>query len=87
MCVCVRVQLLYNNIKLCDHIVGHAITGGICQVNSNCILVEDGGLTSSYTIAHEIGHRLTVTNIITLPYIIIYTKYDRSSPLQYSIPY
>jgi len=36
---------------------GHAITGGICQTESNCVLVEDGGLTSAYTMAHEIGHR------------------------------
>ncbi|XP_065904141.1 A disintegrin and metalloproteinase with thrombospondin motifs 6-like isoform X2 [Dysidea avara] len=37
---------------------GHAITGGICQAQSNCVLVEDGGLTSAYTMAHEIGHSL-----------------------------
>jgi len=36
---------------------GFAITGGICQAQSNTILVEDGGLSSSYTIAHEIIHR------------------------------
>ena len=39
----------------------------MCQADSNCILVEDGGLTSSYTIAHEIGHRYL--RIYVIPYM------------------
>ena len=48
-----RLNQTINSFTL----LGLTTTGGICEANSNCILVEDGGLTSSYTIAHEIGHR------------------------------
>ena len=37
--------------------VGYSLVGSACDQAASCIAVRDLGLTSAFTIAHEIGHR------------------------------
>lgn len=37
--------------------VGYSLVGSACDPAASCIAVRDLGLTSAFTIAHEIGHR------------------------------
>ncbi|KAK9754190.1 ADAM-TS Spacer 1 [Popillia japonica] len=42
------------------HTLGIAEVGGMCSESSSCAIVKDNGLSSSYTIAHEMGHLLNM---------------------------
>ncbi|XP_012557771.2 A disintegrin and metalloproteinase with thrombospondin motifs 7 isoform X1 [Hydra vulgaris] len=42
--------------------IGFAYNEGACTRNRKCILVEDTGLSTAYTIAHELGHSLGLTH-------------------------
>lgn len=35
---------------------GLAELGTVCNPNRSCAIIEDNGLSSAFTIAHEIGH-------------------------------
>ncbi|KAI9517676.1 hypothetical protein NQZ68_000843 [Dissostichus eleginoides] len=41
--------------------VGIAYLGGVCSTKRKCVLAEDNGLNLAFTIAHELGHKLTWT--------------------------
>lgn len=38
--------------------IGVADLGSMCNPNAGCSIVRDKGLSTSYTIAHELGHVL-----------------------------
>ncbi|KRT81997.1 hypothetical protein AMK59_4945, partial [Oryctes borbonicus] len=42
------------------HTLGIAEVGGMCSESSSCAIVRDNGLSTSYTIAHEMGHLLNM---------------------------
>ena len=37
--------------------IGMAYIGGVCKPRRRCSIVEDIGLNTAFTIAHELGHR------------------------------
>ena len=41
--------------KVCQTL-GMAKLGQVCISGQNCALIEDSGINTAYTIAHEIGH-------------------------------
>jgi hypothetical protein len=38
------------------HTLGMARLGQVCTTVHNCAIIEDSGLNTAFTIAHEIGH-------------------------------
>lgn len=50
---------LCGKLKPCS-MVGLANVGQICNPENSCFIVEDTGLSASFTIAHELGHVLGV---------------------------
>lgn len=51
-----RVDLCASSNEPCDTL-GLAGLGTICDPNKSCNVNEDTGLSSAFTIAHEIGHK------------------------------
>lgn len=45
--------------KTCDTL-GLAQSGQICDPSSSCAVIEDNGLSAAFTIAHELGHVLSI---------------------------
>lgn len=62
------IALLLTRKDVCAHsdrpcgTIGLAYIGGTCTTNRKCAVVEDIGLSTAYTIAHEIGHNLGMTH-------------------------
>ncbi|XP_011497655.1 PREDICTED: A disintegrin and metalloproteinase with thrombospondin motifs 9-like [Ceratosolen solmsi marchali] len=55
-----RENLCHNpSQKRCDTL-GLAELGRMCSVGSSCAIVQDNGLATAFTIAHEIGHVLNM---------------------------
>ena len=54
------VFLLSSREDICKdtscHTLGMAKMGQLCDVVDSCAIVEDNGLGTPYSIAHEIGH-------------------------------
>lgn len=51
-----RENLCHNpGQKRCDTL-GLAELGRMCSLGSSCAIVQDNGLATAFTIAHEIGH-------------------------------
>ncbi|XP_050542210.1 A disintegrin and metalloproteinase with thrombospondin motifs 20-like isoform X1 [Daktulosphaira vitifoliae] len=48
-----------HNLKKCDNTLGLAQLGTMCKINS-CAIVQDNGLSAAFTIAHELGHVLSM---------------------------
>ncbi|XP_050424208.1 A disintegrin and metalloproteinase with thrombospondin motifs 9-like isoform X2 [Adelges cooleyi] len=48
-----------HNQKKCDNTLGLAQVGYMCKPNS-CAIVQDNGLSAAFTIAHELGHVLSM---------------------------
>ena len=52
---CFRKDVCAHSDRPCGTI-GLAYIGGMCTTNRKCAVVEDIGLNTAYTIAHELGH-------------------------------
>ncbi|CAK9293472.1 unnamed protein product [Gordionus sp. m RMFG-2023] len=52
-----RLDLCAQNYTPCGTL-GLAEVGAMCQVSRSCVIAEDTGLNTAFTIAHEIGHLL-----------------------------
>ncbi|VVC45349.1 Peptidase M12B, ADAM-TS,Metallopeptidase, catalytic domain,ADAM-TS Spacer 1,Peptidase M12B, partial [Cinara cedri] len=48
-----------HNQKKCENTLGLALLGTMCKLNS-CAIVQDNGLSAAFTIAHELGHVLSM---------------------------
>lgn len=40
-----------------------AYIGGVCKPRRRCSVIEDIGLNTAFTIAHELGHRFVILHI------------------------
>ena len=47
--------------------LGMAYIGGVCKPKRRCSVIEDIGLNTAFTIAHELGHRF-VSSILLFYY-------------------
>ncbi|XP_008190626.1 A disintegrin and metalloproteinase with thrombospondin motifs 9 isoform X2 [Tribolium castaneum] len=54
-----RDPICKKNSSSCDTL-GVAEVGSMCNPSSSCAIVKERGLSSSYTIAHELGHVLSM---------------------------
>ncbi len=45
-------------------LIGMAYIGGVCKPKRRCSVIEDIGLNTAFTIAHELGHRLVENSSI-----------------------
>ncbi|XP_076288590.1 A disintegrin and metalloproteinase with thrombospondin motifs 9 isoform X2 [Lasioglossum baleicum] len=55
-----RENLCHYPMKMRCDILGLAQVGRMCSRKSSCAIVQDTGLAASFTIAHEIGHVLSM---------------------------
>ena len=53
-----EVDLAHGNVK--SETLGMANMGGMCSSDQSCAIVENDGLSTSITIAHEIGHTFNI---------------------------
>ncbi|XP_063273776.1 A disintegrin and metalloproteinase with thrombospondin motifs 8 isoform X2 [Prinia subflava] len=58
--------ILLTRQDFCGHqscdTLGVADTGTVCDRNKSCSVIEDEGLQAAYTLAHELGHVLSMTH-------------------------
>lgn len=47
----------FQNLKKNNFAVGFAPIKGMCNRLRSCIVTQDTGLSTAFTIAHEIGHK------------------------------
>ncbi|GCB62131.1 A disintegrin and metalloproteinase with thrombospondin motifs 8-like [Scyliorhinus torazame] len=56
--------ILFTRKDICGHescnTLGVADDGTICHTSRSCAVIEDDGLQAAYTIAHELGHELSM---------------------------
>ena len=55
------ITFKFNRLDLCKskdvcQTLGMARLGQVCVSGQNCAIIEDSGINTAYTIAHEIGH-------------------------------
>ena len=51
---------------LVAYTAGLAPTGGMCDKDHSCVIVEHYGLQSGFTVAHETGHRCMTLRVHVL---------------------
>ncbi|XP_048418321.1 A disintegrin and metalloproteinase with thrombospondin motifs 8-like isoform X1 [Stegostoma tigrinum] len=56
--------ILFTRQDICGHLncdtLGVADTGTMCDRSRSCAVIEDDGLQTAYTVAHELGHELSM---------------------------
>ena len=52
----VKINVNNSDFKRIQKIIGMARLGQVCVSSLNCAIIEDSGINTAYTIAHEIGH-------------------------------
>ncbi|XP_078388307.1 A disintegrin and metalloproteinase with thrombospondin motifs 8-like [Cetorhinus maximus] len=56
--------ILFTRQDICGHLscntLGVADTGTMCDTSRSCAVIEDDGLQAAYTVAHELGHELSM---------------------------
>ncbi|XP_043589159.1 A disintegrin and metalloproteinase with thrombospondin motifs 9 isoform X1 [Bombus pyrosoma] len=55
-----RENLCHNSDEMSCDTLGLAELGRMCMPGSSCAIVQDNGLAAAFTIAHEIGHVLSM---------------------------
>ncbi|XP_072310345.1 A disintegrin and metalloproteinase with thrombospondin motifs 8-like isoform X2 [Eucyclogobius newberryi] len=56
--------MLFTRVDICGHnscdTLGVADTGTMCDLKRSCSVIEDSGLQAAFTVAHELGHVLSM---------------------------
>nr|CAD7263005.1 unnamed protein product [Timema shepardi] len=60
MLLCFRETICRDPFQQKCDTLGLAELGTMCKTNTSCAIVQDTGLSAAFTIAHELGHVLSM---------------------------